>query len=187
MPVSLRFCKVHTTVVPIGYDDSVIVPLASKLAKGETLSLLDMSNVNGFRFALSAQTRRTTDASKRKAFLIYRVVLAKDGRPLKQIEVMDQLAAKTETVIDHTLTIPKTVRNRLGEWSVKVGFWAMYEDEMVPTMIPQMIESMPYVYTDENQITFIVDNNTALPTGERRSRIDVYSEIRSGQTSPEDI
>ena len=187
MTVPLRSCKVNITLVPIGYDDAVLVSLTSKLAKGENLSHEDISKVKGFRFALNTQTRRTADASKRKAYLVLRITLSKDERPLKQIEVMDVMSASAETVIDHVMIIPRTIRNRLGEWTVKIGYCGLYEDEIIPETIKAVIESMPYKYTDDNQKSFTASNNVALATGERAQAINTYSQMRSGQNSPDDI
>lgn len=187
MPVVLRSCSIGITLVPIGYDDKVLVPLASKLAKGEKLSLLEMSTVNGFRFVLNTQTRRNANTPRKKAYLVYRIILEKDGRAYRQTEVMDTLSAKIETVVNHNLVIPRTIRQRLGQWTIKVGYCAMFEDELIPEVVSQMIESLPYNYTEYNETSFLVDNTTVLPTGERSRRINVVSEMTSGQNAPDDI
>ena len=185
MVASLYYCHVSGSVVPIGSDGQPMLALAAKLARNDPLTPAEAETVARLRPMLQITSRR--GIAGENLFLALRVMLKRDGRSLVTNEIIDRFSPNM-TLIGKDLIIPRDLRSRMGQWVVAVGYSAIHDYELVPKYVPQILESLPYVFDDENAIEFAVsERDRVLPNGEWSRRRDSDRMAQSGNLRPDQI
>lgn len=187
MVAALKSCIVSGSIIPIGRDGQPLPLLIAKIASDKPLTVVEMAEVRGFRQLLDvSSTRRST--AKSKVYLALRLVLKKDDYPVSDCKILDVFREKMSIVNNNEMLIPSHLRSTLGEWSVAVGYSAIKEKELMPKFIRPILDSLPYVFDDENVLRLVVSDPVEIrPDGERTRRIDVVAEMSSGRNRPDEI
>lgn len=187
MVAQLIYSRITGSIIPVDSEGKPLPLLAAKLAEGKPLLIKEMESVHGFMQLLQIVSKKV--ATERKLYLALQIVLVKNGRHLSKIELIDSYSHKMDIVSKSVLPVPRLNSSPLGSWEVLIGYCAIYDDELIPNFVNQILESLPYSEYEGNHFKFeVIEKNEGVkPNGEWARRSDASEMATTGRFRPDEI
>lgn len=175
------------SILPVDANGKPMPLLAAKLAEHKPLLKEEMKRIFGFKQLLQIESRKA--ATTRKLYLALQIVLVKDGDPLSKIELIDRYNHQMDIVGESILPVPRIRGSLVGSWEVSVGYCAIYDNELIPAYVKQILLSLPYMKYAEQPFKFDVLERieSIRPNGEWAHGSNASDMASTGRVTPDQI